>query len=489
MPFTAGLSGERGATIVGFWARLHLPTSGAGQVGLVATVLVVAVGLGLGTVYGAPAVLASLNLAANPVRTVPPPAPVLPEPALHAPDGQAPIPTEAGVATAIDRLAAAPALGSLAGVVLDVATASPLWQRQPAVPLVPGSTAKIATAAAALLALDPALTLETTVVAGPKPGTVVLVGGGDPTLSTLPAGKESVYPGAPRLDELVQQVRAAAPDGVDTVLVDVGRYRGDSLGPGWLPADIPGGYIAPIVPVMLDGGRGVPTEQDTPRTGTPALAAAAELARRLGANPATVAVGTAPPQARVLGRVASRPVRELTIHMMLHSDNVLAEVLAHEVALATGAEPSFTGAAAALRTVLTTAGLEVTGLNLVDGSGLSALNKVTARGLASVLAAAAAPGTDPRAVKLRPLLAGLPVAGGSGTLAGRYDGAADRAGRGYVRAKTGTLDNVSSLAGIVLDADGRLLAFALVSNGATSSATARPALDAIAAGLATCGCR
>ena len=470
-------------------AGLSLPTSGVGQVAAVVTVLAVAAGIGVGTAVGAPTVLASLSLAANPRSVSPPPAPVTPQPALRALGSGAPVPTEAGLATAIDGLAAAPALGSLAGVVIDAASTNALWERDPGTALVPGSTAKLVTAAAALLALDPAARLQTTVVAGAEPGTVVLVGGGDPTLSALPAGSESVYPGAPRLDDLVAQVKAAVPGGVDTVLVDVSRYEGDVLGPGWFAADVPAGYIAPIVPVMLDGGRGVPTQQDTPRSGTPGLTAAAELARRLGANPATVAVGTAPPQATVLGTVSSQPVRELVGHTLQYSDNVLAEILAREVALATGAEPSFDGAAEAMRAVLTTAGIDIAGLDLVDGSGLSARNKVTAQGLATVLSAAAAPGIDARTTKLRPLLVGLPVAGGTGTLVRRYDDAAGRTGRGYVRAKTGTLDSVNSLAGIVLDADGRLLVFALLSNGTASSTTARPALDAIAAALAACGCR
>lgn len=469
-------------------ARLSLPSSGAGQLATVATVLVVAVGIGVGTAYGAPGVLANLSIAANPVRTSPPPTPDVPQPALRGLDGQAPTPSEAGLAAAIDGLASVPELGSLAGVVVDVATSAALWERQPEVALVPGSTAKIPTAAAALLALDPAATLDTTVVAGAEPGTVVLVGGGDPTLNSLPAGKESVYPGAPRLDDLVQQVRAAMPSGVTTVLVDVGRYPGDAMGPGWSPADIPGGYIAPIVPVMLDGGRGVPTAQDTPRSGTPALTAAAELARRLGADPATVAVGSAPAQARVLGTVSSQPVRELVAHTLQRSDNVLAEVLAHEVALATGGQPTFDGAARAIRTVLTAAGIDTTGIDLVDGSGLSAQNRVTAQGLAAVLTAAATPGTGANTARLRPLLSGLPVAGGTGTLTDRYGEAAAQAGRGYVRAKTGTLSSVNSLAGVVLDADGRLLVFALLSNGSAPSSVARPALDAIAAGLAACGC-
>jgi serine-type D-Ala-D-Ala carboxypeptidase/endopeptidase (penicillin-binding protein 4) len=471
---------------------LRLPSSAIARAGAAVLVLVVAAAIGLGTALGAPAVLAGLNAAANPVRTAPPPTPALPRPALHALGTDAPAPTPQGIAAVLDRLAGVPELGQLTGVVLDPATSTMLWSREPGRRLVPGSTAKLITAAAALLALDHDARLQTTVVAGAEPDTVVLVGGGDPTLSALPEGRESVYPGAPHLDELVTQVRAAHPAGVTGVLVDVSRYAGEAIGPGWQPADVPGGYVAPIVPVMLDGGRGVPTAQDTPRTGTPALAAATELARRLGAPPNAVAVGMAPPGAAVLGTVWSQPVRELVTDALRSSDNVLAEVLAREVALATGAPPSFTGAADAVRAVLTTKGIDTADLQLVDASGLSVQNQVSAQDLAGVLAAASVPGaapdgTDTRTIRLRPLVEGLPVAGGTGTLAGRYDGPA-RQGRGYVRAKTGTLNGVSSLAGIVLDADGRLLVFALLSNGSVPS-TARPALDVMAAALRACGCR
>jgi D-alanyl-D-alanine carboxypeptidase/D-alanyl-D-alanine-endopeptidase (penicillin-binding protein 4) len=384
-----------------------------------------------------------------------------------------------------------PVLGELSGQVADPATGVPLWARHEGRQLVPGSTAKLVTAAATLLALDHDSRLETVVVAGDAPGTVVLVGGGDPTLSALPAGQESVYPGAPRLDDLVAQVRAAVPaTPVRQVLVDVDRYAGDALGPGWLPVDVPNGFVAPIVPVMLDGGRAVPTEQNAPRTNTPALAAAAELARRLGADPAGVAAGKAPPDAKVLGVVRSAPVRELVGTVLSLSDNVLAEALARQVAIATGAVPSFAGAIGAMRQVLSENGIDIGGLHTVDGSGLSSQNRVTAAGLTALLVAAATPGTaDDRGSRLRPLVGALPVAGGSGTLVERFLTGPTAAGRGYVRAKTGTLEGVNSLAGIVVDADGRLLVFAFLSNGSSPSSEVRPALDAIATALRSCGCR
>jgi D-alanyl-D-alanine carboxypeptidase/D-alanyl-D-alanine-endopeptidase (penicillin-binding protein 4) len=316
----------------------------------------------------------------------------------------------------------------------------------------------------------------------------VLVGGGDPTLSAADAATVTVYPGAARLDDLVGQVRAATGGAVRRVLVDVHRYVGDAFAPGWQPSDVAGGYIAPIEPVMLDGGRADPTQEVSPRAPKPATAAARELARRLGADPDTVAVGSAPAGAAVLGDVASPPVQNLVDTMLGISDNVLAEVLAREVARATGAQPSFAGATQAVLKVLRDHGFDVSRVTLADGSGLSVQDAVPVALLTDLLSAAATPDeSQRRTAALRPMLVGLPVAGSSGTLAGRYHGPA-AGGRGWVRAKTGTLTGVNSLAGTVLDADGRVLVFALLSNG-PNPVSVRPRLDAVAAQLRSCGCR
>jgi serine-type D-Ala-D-Ala carboxypeptidase/endopeptidase (penicillin-binding protein 4) len=475
----------------------HLPRRRAARVLVVVVAFMIAGGVGVGAAFGTPAVLDRIEgygwlgeADPTPIPTMPPPAPITPALRVRPIGGEAPAPTPGGLTAALSGPVAAPVLGELTGQVVDPATGLPLWSRNQGRQLVPGSTAKLVTAAATLLALDHDSRLETAVVAGEAPGTVVLVGGGDPTLSALPAGQESVYPGAPRLDDLVAQVRAATPGRVSRVLVDVDRYAGDALGPGWLPVDVPAGFVAPIVPVMLDGGRAVPTEPNAPRTGTPALAAAAELARRLGADPAGVAAGKAPPNATVLAVVRSAPVRELVGTVLSRSDNVLAEALARQVAIATGAEPSFAGATGAIRQVLSGNGIDIGGLHTVDGSGLSGQNRVTAAGLAALLVAAATPGSaDDRSSRLRPLVSALPVAGGSGTLIERYLTGSTAAGRGYVRAKTGTLEGVNALAGIVVDADGRLLVFAFLSNGPSPSSEVRPALDAIASALRACGCR
>jgi len=409
-------------------------------------------------------------------------------PALRPVAGDGPAPSPTGVGAVLDPLVASGGLGTLSGEVLDPATGTVLWQQDPTTALMPGSTAKLLTASAALLTLDHQARLRTTVLAGADPGTVVLVGGGEPTLSAAPAGTATGYPGAARLDDLVAQVRAHGP--VRRVLVDVSRYVGDAFAPGWFPADVAGGYIAPIEPIMLDGGRADPTQEVSPRSAKPATAAAAELARRLGADPDTVTVGYAPPGAAVLGAVSSPPVQDLVATALTESDNVLAEALAREVARATGAQPSFSGASQAVLTVLRGHGFDVSGAAMVDGSGLSVDDAVPATLLTELLGAAAAPdrsdADQQRTVALRPLLVGLPVAGGSGTLADRYHGPT-AGGRGWVRAKTGTLTGVNSLAGTVLDAEGRMLVFALLSNG-PNPASVRPRLDALAAGLRSCGC-
>jgi D-alanyl-D-alanine carboxypeptidase/D-alanyl-D-alanine-endopeptidase (penicillin-binding protein 4) len=132
---------------------------------------------------------------------------------------------------------------------------------------------------------------------------------------------------------------------------------------------------------------------------------------------------------------------------------------------------------------LDSAGIDTTGATLVDSSGLSVDDRLTAETLDEVVGAAAGDKTP----QLRPLVDLLPIAGGSGTLSNRYlDTDAGRAAAGFLRAKTGSLTGTNTLAGIVTDASGRVLTFALMSNNA--GPTGRTAIDALAAALRSCGC-
>jgi D-alanyl-D-alanine carboxypeptidase/D-alanyl-D-alanine-endopeptidase (penicillin-binding protein 4) len=232
---------------------------------------------------------------------------------------------------------------------------------------------------------------------------------------------------------------------------------------------------------MTDGGRAAPG--DAVRSAAPDLAAGNELAAALHRPHLPVSRDTAHAvgSGHVVATVHSAPISVLIEQMLQESDNVIAECLARQVAIARHLPASFTGAAAAIRQVLSGLHLAV-GSGMVDGSGLAARDRLTVATLTAVL----------RAIISRPslhaVLAGLPVAGWSGTLVDRYLTGGSRSGAGVVRAKTGTLTGVSALAGLVHDSSGRLLVFAFDADRVRSTDAADAALDELAAALARCGC-
>ncbi|MEU4247861.1 D-alanyl-D-alanine carboxypeptidase/D-alanyl-D-alanine-endopeptidase [Amycolatopsis sp. NPDC026612] len=415
------------------------------------------------------------------------PSPVAATRQLQGPATSGTAPTANGVKSALASAAGNSALGQLTGSVTDPVTGTVLWDHSSSTPVTPASTTKVLTSAAALLSLDHDLRLSTKIVQGTDPGTVILVGGGDTTLTSLPLGTDSpLYPGGAHVDDLVAQVKKAVP-GVKKVQVDLTLFKGPTTAPGWEAGDAPSTYATQMSPVMADGGRINAKDNNSQRTANAGSALASTIASKLGASAGGQA--TAPKDAKVVGEVKSAPLTELVSDLMVLSDDVLAEAIARQVALANGEEASYAGGAKATIKVLKDHGFDVSGVTLSDGSGISSQNRIPARLLTQLLAAAAAPeGKNPGTAKLRPVLAGLPVAGGSGTLADkRFDTPASQAGRGWVRAKTGTLTGVNTLAGLVLDQDGRVLVFAFMSNGSDTE-PGRDAIDALATSLRKCGC-
>ena len=405
-------------------------------------------------------------------------------PVLAALSSQAPAPDATVLAGELAPLLAAPALGpGVEARVVDVASGEVLLDQNSDDPSTPASTAKLLTAVAALTTLGPDTTLETTVVAGSAPGEVVLVGGGDPTLSrTVPS---LTYPGAPTLADLAAQVRSSLPAGTEVtrVVVDNSLFDGPLTASGWGPGDAPSTYAAPVTATAVDGARVRPG--DLPRSGAPGTDAGTALAAALGVPRATVVLGDAPQGARTLGTVQSAPVARLVEQALAQSDNLLIESLARHVALARDLPATFEGSAEAVIGALSAAGLDVTGVSLSDGSGLSATDRVPVALLTDLLTGAAEGTLD----GVSAVLSGLPVAGYDGTLAERGDEDPATA-PGAVRAKTGTLLGVHGLAGTVVTAEGRLLVFAVIADGAPANgAAAEDALDGVASALAACGCR
>jgi len=204
----------------------------------------------------------------------------------------------------------------------------------------------------------------------------------------------------------------------------------------------------------------------------------------LKVDPATVIVlPTGLRGGQEIASVQSAPLIERLRQMMNESDNVMAESIGRELAAQLNRPQSFDGAVQAVLGQLDSAKIDTGGAHLLDSSGLSVDDRLTAETLDGVVNAAA--GSDQP--KLRPLLDVLPIAGGSGTLSNRYlDTDAGRSALGYLRAKTGSLTGTNALAGVVTDSSGRVLTFAFISNKA--GPTGRTAIDALSAALRSCGC-
>jgi serine-type D-Ala-D-Ala carboxypeptidase/endopeptidase (penicillin-binding protein 4) len=415
---------------------------------------------------------------------VPPPRPPIVKPGVVPVADTAETPSAGGLAAVLGPVAADPNLGRLGGRITDAITGKELWQMADDVPLVPASTNKVLTAAAALLTLDRQARISTRVVAGSQnaQGPIVLVGAGDPTLSAAPPDVPTWYRGAPRISDLVEQIHRSGMTPT-AVQVDTSAFTGPTMAQGWDPTDIDNGDIAPIESVMIDAGRIQPSTVNSRRSKTPALDAGRELAKALGMDPAAVTIASAPSGARQLAVVQSAPLVQRLSEMMDHSDNVLAECIAREVAAAINRPRSFPGAVDAVTNRLSTAHIDTTAVALVDSSGLSVDDRLTAKTLDGTVQAAAGPDQP----SLRALLDLLPIAGGSGTLADRFlDQATNQGPAGWLRAKTGSLTAINSLVGVVTDRSGRVLTFAFISNAAGPNG--RNVMDALATKLWTCGC-
>ncbi|WP_435833546.1 D-alanyl-D-alanine carboxypeptidase/D-alanyl-D-alanine endopeptidase [Streptomyces cacaoi] len=391
------------------------------------------------------------------------------------PAGQVPPPTASALADTLEPLLDEPSLGAVRSAsVVDAASGRQLYTERSGAPATPASTVKLATAVAALTARGADHRITTRVVG--EGSRVTLVGGGDPTLTPEALG-----------DLAKKTAGALRKAGTRTVRLgyDTSRYRGTDQHPIG-----PNENLAPVTALMVDEGRLDSSDHGpAPRTDDPAGQAAEEFGKRLEAEGVELAgpakAHTAAGGAKRLAAHRSAPLGALVERMLTHSDNDIAEALARQTALATGEEASFEGAGRAVERTLRRLDVPLKGAVFADGSGLDRTDKVTPALLTRLLVRAA----DPDRPELRGILTGLPVAGFTGTLGSRYGGERGEPGAGLVRAKTGTLTGVNTLAGTVVDADGRMLAFAFMTSGAKDPGAAEAGLDRLASTLANCGCR
>jgi D-alanyl-D-alanine carboxypeptidase/D-alanyl-D-alanine-endopeptidase (penicillin-binding protein 4) len=382
----------------------------------------------------------------------------------------------------VATLAADPRLGSFSGYVLNPATGETLFSRGGDVPSPTGGVLAVLTASAAVAVLGPDYRMSTRVVEGSEPGTVVLVGGGDPTLS---AAASSVYAGAPRIADLATAAKAAhaakypgVP--ITRVILDSTYWSdADKWDPSWKRSEQAIGYHAEVTALMVDGDRADPAQATSPRSTDPVGRAGAAFAAALGGAPA-VTVGSAP-GTTLLAEVQSQPLSSLVEYMLLAGDSTLAENLARVVSVASGFGGSAVSLQQAIPSALAGFGVPVDSLVVRDGSGLGQANAVPPEYVARLMAKILA---DEQGLDV--VHRALPVAGQSGSLSSRFTGT-NSVARGAVTAKPGWIDTAHALGGIVKAADGTSLTFAFAAVGGGVGETAQDALDALTASVFTCG--
>ena len=394
----------------------------------------------------------------------------------------------------ISALTEVPELGQFSGVVVDPLTNEVLFDRNSAGFLAPASVQKVLTAVAALTTLGPETTFGTSTWSTEDPEVVVLKAGGDLTLSSTPAGSESVYIGAAKLDDLAQAtiaaLEASLPEDervtIRELVVDASLWDAeDNWRDAWASSARTNGYISRITPLQIDGDRFAPSAVMGQRSGDPMPRAASAFvtALRQEGNQAryvSISYSPTPEGASQLASVSSRPVSELVSYMVKESDNTLAEMLGRHISLSLGLDGSGDSVSAALRSSLLSIGLSDEGVVFDDASGLSALNQVTPVFVATILSEVYRSDGD-----ISLLSNSLPIAGVDGSLDNRFSGE-NAVAAGRVFAKTGSIQGTRSLAGWVSAADGTDLVFAFFASGDVGD-DARGALETAVTAVYSCG--
>ena len=393
----------------------------------------------------------------------------------------------------VNAFADTPGLGNAYSLVVRQADGRVLAQKNADQVRQPASTMKTLTAAAAASVLDMSSQLDTEVLlnsSSSSSATLTLRGNGDMLLG---AGKDDPLHvnGRAGLGTLAERTaQALRKQGIDRVaLAYQDTLFGDDRMPKGIEDNNPDGiYFQESVSMAVDEARQGRTEPDAdpdaggvylPRVENPAGAAAAVFANSLTQSGIHVDNAQAPDridhaQGRVLARVRSARLSEVMSLMLRNSDNSLAELFGRLTALALDMPNSPAGAVKAVTSTLSKLGVDTAGLNMADCSGLTPGSTLKVGTLADIQQLALSK------KGLTPLVKGLSVVGLTGTAARRkIDNQAD----GLIRAKTGTLDHVTSLAGNVIRRSGGVLVFAVVVNDPEDAAAARHAVDTLVGSL------
>ena len=381
--------------------------------------------------------------------------------------GPAPVDSaeQARVVALIEKRAAKVNPATRSGFVAINADGTLVWKARATTPLLPASTMKVVTAAVALHVLGPTWKPVTRVSFDTNTGTLTLVGGGDPSLTSARLGLLA--------DATVETLTAL---GVTPtrLKIDDSLFPAPTAQPGLAPARWPHDE-RPVRALVVDGRRSMDAALDAGRTFDAML-----TKRGLALTFKGRGTGTGLEVAAIPGLRLQSILRD----MLLVSSNDYADMVFRLSALGAGHRATWADARRTAIDSLNALGVRSSGVVLVDGSGLSRNNRLTPLALADVLRVAQ---TETRTALLPTL---LPTAGVSGTLRTRFSKAPASCVAGLLTAKTGSLHDVIALAGYAPLDDGTLRPFAILTNRVHNSAGARNAMrsqvDNLAAAFSGC---
>lgn len=366
--------------------------------------------------------------------------------------------------------------------VIELATGEVLFQRGSQTPARAASVLKILTAAAALETLGPDYRITTRVyVDATDPSVIYLVGAGDVTLSRTAPSAASVYRNAPKLADLVIQIRRQLPEQrFNRIVLDTSLYGlpGGEYQNVWDRRGLTDGYMSYVSALQVDGDRDNPRVLSSPRSTNPVSRAGEWFKEELGraAQSARLEIGIAPADAIEIASVRSAPMSTWIDYMLQVSDNTLAEAMARLVSLDVGLDGSFSSLTRAFQLALKDTGVDLTGIKIEDGSGLSRYNQIAPSTVNEILRL-----VDQGYGNFALIDAGLPVSGSPGSLSARFTEAV-----GKVVAKTGWIRTGYSLSGFLYPEDGSKLLFTVYNLGDVRLVH-RDAMDQLVMAFYNCG--
>ncbi len=418
-------------------------------------------------------------------RVRPPSAPSAP--AVATPTGPVPTPTALAARVLAATKAQRGMPGAIAMTFRDAATGAHLYDRSAGAAMTPASVTKLLSAWAISHSLDAERTF-TTSVAPAAGGALTLVAGGDTCLNPKVGDPDAVC-GRAGVGDLAARVAAtlkAQNRSNVTLGYDASYAPGPSTAPGWGQDLLDQGFTTRIAQLGLSTQHA----ETGPAVPDPAASTTNALAAQLRSRGITVTTQGPTPATRgaaPLAQVRSAALLDQLGYALQQSDNAMIESLARQAAYHQGVRAnSETAVTGWVKSRLAAGGFDVAHLTLADVCGLSDGTSFPAALLGDLVTRA----TTGKDRDFADALTRLPVGGWSGTLGKRYAVPSSSGGAGWVRAKTGSLPSVNSLVGTVLDADGRLVAFAIITGGSQPGGPggARAAIDAVVTAVRGCGC-